>query len=225
MNRIVQLISLLVLFACCGAGGGCAKLQPVGEFGKNVIDYFSGNTPIRAVARMEDQYFPDERRQGINRLADRDFGRRPPYTDRYAHIAQYDSDYLVRATAIRALNRARAGEHSALFVKALGDGSPLVRQEAAKALANMPDSNAIPALVQIVNNADESRDVRIAAADALKHYRRIDVARALAGTLRGRDFGVSWQARRSLIAMTGQDLRYDESKWLEFLSGPKTPFG
>ena len=224
MIRSTGYVCLLILIPCCLAGG-CAKLRPVGEFSQNVIDYFSGNTPIRAVARMEDRYFPDERRQGINRLADRDFGRRPPYTDRYAHIAQYDSDYLVRATAIRALNRARANEHTAVFVKALGDSSPLVRQEAAKALANMPDPDAVAGLVQLVNNTEEARDVRIAAADALKHYRRVDVARALAATLRGRDFGVSWQSRRSLIAMTGQDLRYDESKWLEYLSGSQSPFG
>ena len=53
----------------------------------------------------------------------------------------------------------------------------------------------------------EPRDVRIAAADALKHYRSIDVGRALVDTLDSRDFGVAWQSRRSLIRLTGRDLR------------------
>jgi hypothetical protein len=66
--------------------------------------------------------------------------------------------------------------------------------------------------------------VRIAAADALKHYRALDAARALVDTLDSRDFGVAWQSRRSLIRLTGRDLNYDEGQWLQFLTGPDRPF-
>ena len=220
MSRIVRSAPVVLLLFCCS----CARLQPLTDFGRNLTDYITGNTPIRGVTQMEDRYFPDERRVGINRLAERSFGRREPYTDRYMQVAQYDSDWLVRATAIRALNRARERRATPAFIKALDDAHPLVRQEAAKALANVPDPNAAAPLARIVANQGEPRDVRIAAADALKHYRTIDVGRALVDTLDSRDFGVAWQSRRSLIRLTGRDLRYDEAAWLGYLTGPDRPF-
>ena len=220
MSGLAKSILLVALLACCS----CARLQPITDFGRNLTDYVTGNTPIRGVTQMEDRYFPDERRVGINKLADRGFGRREPYTDRYMQVAQYDSDYLVRATAIRALNRSREQRAAPVFVKALEDSSPLVRQEAAKALANVPDPNAVAPLSRLVANPQEPRDVRIAAADALKHYRALDAARALVDTLDSRDFGVAWQSRRSLVRLTGRDLKYDEGQWLQFLTGPERPF-
>ena len=39
----------------------------------------------------------------------------------------------------------------------------------------------------------ESKDVRIAAADALRQYRTLDVARVLVTYLNETDFGVAWQ--------------------------------
>jgi hypothetical protein len=220
MLRFARFSPLVALLVCCS----CARMQPLTDFGRNLTDFVTGNTPIRGVTQMEDRYFPDERRVGINRLVDRNFGRREPYTDRYMQVAQYDSDYLVRATAIRALNRSREQRATPVFIKALEDASPLVRQEAAKALANVPDPAAAAPLARLVANPQESRDMRIAAADALKHYRTIDVGRALAGTLTSRDFGVAWQSRRSLIRLTGRDLKYDEAQWLQFLTGPDRPF-
>ena len=35
----------------------------------------------------------------------------------------------------------------------------------------------------------------------------------------------AWKARRSLRAITGKDLRYDEAAWLGFITGPDKPFG
>src|SRR5207247_99585 len=108
----------------------------------------------------------------------------------------------VRATAIRALNRSRDASATPLFVKALDDPSDQVRLEAAKALVNMPDQKAAPALIKIVDSRTDNRDVRIAAADALRHYKALDVARTLVNTLGQRDFSVAWQSRHSLIMLT-----------------------
>ena len=74
-------------------------------------------------------------------------------------------------------------------------------------------------------SVDEDQDVRIAAADALRHYRTLDVARTLVNQLGDRQFGVAWQANRSLIAITGQDFEYDQVQWLQYLTGPDKPFG
>lgn len=204
---------------------GCAQIDALGTATRKTFGSFSGDTALKAALAMEDERFPDRRRRGINSLVERDYGRRPPYTKRYEEIAQADSDYLVRATAIRALNRARYRPATPTFIKALADAHPMVRLEAAKALANVPDPGAAAPLVAAVNNAQEDRDVRIAAADALRHYRQPDVARALAGQVGTADFAVAWQSRRSLTSITGRDLRYDQVAWLGYLNGPQKPLG
>lgn len=226
MKRI-SLLAVLLLFTV-----GCQKqmsgvksgFRPIGEFGQNLIDYFSGNTPLEAAKGMESQYFPDERREGVVKLANREFGRKEPYTTRYAQLAKLDSDHLVRATAIRSLNRARETKFSELYISSLDDKSEVVRLEACKALANMPDEKAAPRLLQILNDSAEQRDVRIAAADALRHYPQINIARALVNVLGEREFGVAWQARNSLHTLTGQEFEYNEAAWLQYLTSNEKPF-
>jgi hypothetical protein len=180
----------------------------------------------------------DARRNGIATLATRwPFTHQPPYTNRYQQIAQHDPDFIVRAMAIRALNISRDASATKIFINALEDDNALVRLEAAKALANVPDPEAIPALVrrlqgthETINQGNEmdvaeNKDVRIAAADALRQYRTIDVARTLVGYLNESDFGVAWQSRQSLLVLTRQDLNYDQAAWLKYLVSAEKPFG
>jgi HEAT repeat protein len=206
---------------------GCAQVERTATVTRRTFEVFTPDVTLKAAQAMENERLPDERRKGINKLVQSDFGRRDPYTKRYAQIASSDPDFLVRATAIRALNRSRYKPATSIFIEALKDkeAHAVVRLEAAKALANIPDPNAATALVDTVNNAAEDRDVRIAAADALRHYKQIEVARALASKLRGNDFGLAWQSRKSLENLTGRDLRYDQTAWLAYLSGPTKPFG
>lgn len=204
---------------------GCAQIEGTGSALRNSFDIFTGDTALKSARAMEDERFPDRRRKGINKLVSRDYGRHDPYTKRYSQIARSDADWLVRATAIRAMNRARYKAGTSVFIEALTkDDSAYVRLEAAKALANLPDPQAAAPLVAAVTNANENRDVRIAAADALKHYRKLDVARSLADQLGGADFGVAWQARQSLEQLTGRDLKYNQTAWITYLSGPQKPF-
>jgi len=218
----VHLCSSVVLFLVCS---GCQQVSNVGAFGQNLMNFFSGNTPLNAAKQMEDRYFPDERREGIVRLANQSFGLREPYVDRYRQIAQLDSDWLVRATAIRSLNRARDASATPIFIKALADQNEVVRVEAAKALANIPDPNAAAPLLRLIADPNESRDVRIWSAHALRHYRNLQVARTLATQLGGREFGLAWQAHKSLVSITGRDLAYNEAAWLDYFTGPERPFG
>jgi hypothetical protein len=195
------------------------------ELPRQMIAFSTGDRPARAVRLMEDGKSPDARRQGINDLARWDFAQNGPYARRYRQIAKNDPDPLVRSVAIRALNRARDPDARPIFVEALSDSSELVRLEGAKGLVNLPDPAAAEALIRLVSNPEEDRDVRIAAAEALKHHKKIEVARALVPRLNERDFSVSWQARRSLRRMTGKDFFYNESAWLEYIAGPDKPFG
>jgi hypothetical protein len=220
-----------------------AMLAPFKAIGNGFADLFAipvdamkkaeGDTPKRAVHQMEDKSSADNRRNGMNRLLEYPFTHRPPYTKVYESMAAMDEDYTVRATALRACNRSRDKSATPLFIKALSErgdgdkrqGAVLIRLEAAKGLANIPDPNAIPALTAVVNNPDENRDVRIAAADALKYYRTLEVARVLSGLLNDSDFSVAWQARRSLEYLTHKDFGYDQGAWLGYFVGPQKPFG
>lgn len=197
----------------------------VGEGLRRVTSLVTGRTALRDVRMMENASSPDERRQGIHSLSSREFGQREPYTRRYRQIAQADPDYLVRAAAIRALNRSRDRAAVPVFIAALTDQAEMVRLQAAKALSNVPDQSAAEPLARVLGNQGETKDVRIAAAEALRHYRNITVARVLAGTMAQRDFGIAWQSRWSLRVLTGRDYRYDERAWLEYLTGPDKPLG
>jgi hypothetical protein len=161
---------------------------------------------------------PDERLEAINYLASYDWGRQPPYTDRYDQIARGDPSPLVRAVAVRALNRSRAASPEGTVRGMLNDPSELVRLEAAKALSNTYDPQASEKLRAMLTAAGETRDVRIAVADALRHDRTPEGYRTLVGVLGDRDFAVAWTARRSLRRMTGQDFRWSEADWAKWLA-------
>lgn len=206
-------------------GSGCQQLEGAASFGRRLTDFATGRTALKSATQMENQVYPDERREGINDLSDRTFGRKEPYTTRYQQIAQTDKDWLVRATAIRALNRSRDASATPIFVKALADESDVVRTEACKALVHMPDQSAVAPLVKLVSDPGQQRDVRIWAANALKHYRTLEVARTLASQLNNRDFSVAWQSHRTLVDLTGKDLSYNEPAWLQYLATTQNPFG
>ena len=205
------------------SGVGSAWSGLTGGIG-HLIDYIKGERPINYAKQLLDPANADNRRDAIVYLAGHDYGRRDPYTNYYEELARTDNDFLVRAMALRALNRARDKEAVPVYIAALDDQHPFVRLEAAKALANIPDERAVAPLIKRLDNADEGVDVRIAAADALRNFRSPLAAQALVRVLRDRDFAVAWQSRNSLKLMTGRDYRYDQAAWLTFLS-EGNPFG
>jgi hypothetical protein len=183
----------------------------------------NGQTPLQAARMTTDIQSADNRRVGLYRLVEYSFAQRPPYTTRYEQMAQSDPDPTVRAAAIRSCNRARDTRATAIFITALTDSNEMVRLEGAKGLANVPDAAASAPLLKLASDPDQNRDVRIAATDALKYYRAMDIGRALANLLGDRDFAVEWQARRSLCYMTHRDFRLDQGAWLNYIAGPDKP--
>lgn len=160
----------------------------------------------------------DVRRVALTRVASRSYGRGLPYTDVYRTTAQVDPDGLVRATAVRSLNRVRDLNSGPVLVAALGDGHPQVRLEAAKALSNLPDAAAETPLRALAQSNDQDIDIRIAALDAMRHYRSLETQRALVGQLNSSNFALAWQARRSLYLQNNVDYHYDEAAWLNYLA-------
>jgi hypothetical protein len=214
-----------IFYTALGKGPFGGLWYPFQLLGQTLAFTFQDDRPGRAARLMENAGSADARRRGINDLVRWDFAQDGPYIRRYRQIAQDDPDPLVRATALRALNRSRDAAARPLFVTALRDPSVEVRLEAAKGLVNLPDPNAAAPLIRVVSNPEEDRDVRIAAAEALRYYKSVEVARALIPRLSEREFGVAWQARRSLRRITGRDHHYDEAAWLAFITGPDKPFG
>jgi hypothetical protein len=189
-----------------------AVTDPIGR----VINYYTHDTEATAVHKMLDQSSPDKRREGTFRLADYPDKRTGSALLVYEMVAK-DKDYTVRAAAIRVLNRCRANNMINLYLTNLDDDQLLVRLQAADALSNIPDDQAIPALLDHLRN-DVSPDVRLACADALRNFKNDEVASALVDMLDDKNFGVAWQARQSLALITGQDFRYDKRSWLGYLS-------
>jgi HEAT repeat protein len=184
----------------------------------------TGRQPIRYAKQLFDAN-PDRRREAVYEISDHRWGRAQPYTAYYAEMGRSDAEPTVRTAAIRALNRSRAHAFTQLYIAALGDADANVRVEAAKALANIPSDAAASPLARALANVNEHRDVRLWAADALRQYRTSENAQVLIRVLNDRDFGVARQARHSLRLLTGRDFQYDQAKWLEFITGPASPFG
>ncbi len=190
---------------------------------ENAWNYTTGNTPAQWAKNML-QGQPDQKRVAIFKFAARKWGRiQNAYRDYFKIIAASgEEDFTVRAAAIRALNRSRRNA-TGPYLGALEDSQPLVRLEAAKALANNPDVAAIGPLITHMENPAEEKDVRIAAADALRCYARSDAAQSLIRVLMDKDFSVSWQARKSLNLLTGRDFQYDQARWLSYLTSSANP--
>jgi hypothetical protein len=204
--------------AAIGEGLNEAIFHPIGQ----LFTLISHDTPGIAVRKALDPTNPDVQRAGILHLCDFDHFRQGNAIVLYKHEAETAKDYTVRAAALRALDRCRAKGCTSLFLTDLRDDQVLVRLEAADALGNIPDPQAIRPLIDHANS-DISPDVRIACAEALRNYATSDVVVALVDLLDNRDFSVAWQARQSLELLTGQDYRYDPRAWRAYLTTVKLP--
>jgi hypothetical protein len=206
-------------FDAFGVGFDVLIGDPIVHF----FDYITHDSASYAARKMADTRSPDNQREGMLRLTDFEFARRGIYIKGYEILARNGGDFTVRAAGLRALNRCRARGYTVLFLESLSDDQELVRLEAADALGNIPDPDAIPLLVVHMGaDAEPSADVRIACAEALRNFHTVEVMRDLTEELDDQDFGVAWQARQSLELLTGQDFRYDAKAWLNYLSSAGT---
>jgi len=194
--------------------GGCSGQ---GEFRiEEAIRRLAGPAPAEQVSMAADPDDPDRRREGVLMLSRHEWGRREKYTEFYALLARRDEDATVRRAALYALGESGNPKYTAEIVDALSDSSPAVRMEAAAILDRRPAGSAVARLCRLAV-ADESEDVRIGCAKALRHYRRKEVVATLVRCLSDPSFGVRFQARRSLVELTGQDHGYEAADWASLL--------
>ena len=166
------------------------------------------------VAMAFDPDDPDRRREGVRLLTKRDWGRQEPYLKGYATLLNTDTDPSVRSAAVRALGRAGYKKYMPDVINALDDEAVSVRWDAAVALDDLVGEAAIEPLAEHALD-DESADVRAACAVALRHYHKLRAIRALRQCLADEDFGVRYQARRSLVVLMGRDLGPEPQDWSE----------
>jgi hypothetical protein len=171
-----------------------------------------GPSGEKRLALATDPEDADHRREGIALLSATDWGLREPYLSFYAHRLAADLDPTVRGAAARALGKAVAVKYLPVLVKALGDSSPMVRCDAAVALARFRGEEAIEPLRKAAAE-DASVDVRCAAIRALRYYPRPKVAGTLVYCLSDEVFDVRHEAHQVLVGMVGKDLGTEPADW------------
>ena len=185
---------------------------------QSAVKKLMGPKPKQMVAMALDSPDPDVRREGINLLADRDWGRKEPYLKGFRSLLHTDKDPSVRAAAARALGRAGDPKYAIDLARALVDPSDNVRWNAASALDNVISDEAIQAL-KTRSTQDSSKDVRLCCTKALRHYPRTDVVKIYQLCLIDDSFAVRHCAHECLVEMTGQDLGTEPEDWADAANG------
>ncbi|MGC9454717.1 MAG: HEAT repeat domain-containing protein [Phycisphaerae bacterium] len=212
MNRFVLMLAFSVgVFVAGVTCGGCANTD---RSASNLKDRMFGPSASELVAMAFDAEDSDRRREGVTLLSSRDWGLEEPYLKGYAALLASDTDPRVRSAAVRALGKAEDETYLGDVTEALDDPEPQVRRDAAAALDTLTGEEAVAPLCRRAES-DASSDVRAACAKALRHYRRPEVVAALIGRLDDPAFAVRYNARQSLVEITGRDLGYDSDAWCE----------
>jgi len=216
--KVLRNILVLVIAAACG---GCAQ-QSKNTGIDNVVKKMFGPSPKVLVKQMFESDDPDLRRDAIERLSEKDWGRRGSYLKAYAILTE-DPAATVRSAAVRALGRSGNAEYAKEVIAALSDRKASVRTDAAVALDSIFAPDAIEPLSARATS-DVSPDVRVAAAQALRQYRRADVLETLLRCLDDPKLAVRSRAAESLTELTGENAGTDARAWRRILDGKTDPF-
>lgn len=214
---------LAIMIAAALVGGGCGGKKPgLGARMKNALFPPPASTLVARVAGDH----ADERREALQALAaDKKARTVPSVVKIFCAVARNPKEEpLVRAAAVRGLGLMEGqGVLETLSQVAVDDSNHYVRADAAVALGCQGKTEGLGALVEALN-ADPSADVRLEAAEALRHFKDAAAAEALAAALADRDIAVARKAWESLRYMTGQDLPRRSQAWIEFLASAEDPF-
>jgi HEAT repeat protein len=161
---------------------------------------------------------PDVRREAIIALSRRDYGDDPRILEYLVNALENDPEPSVRSAAARAIGRSGNDAFAPQLAKALQDSDEWVRWDVAVALDSVHGKEASRALMDRLAN-DESSDVRGASARALRHYKTLEVVRSLTRGLSDEAFNVQFQARSSLMQITGYSFGYQREDWQDVASG------
>ena len=207
--RNIPIVVLVALVSGCSPKGDDAGR---GGFMKRLF----GPSPNQLVVQMFESEDPDLRRDAIERLSKKDWGRRGSFLKAYA-ILTADPAATVRSAAVRALGRAGDAKYAKEVIEALSDREASVRSDAAVALDSISAPEAVKPLSAGATR-DVSPDVRAASARALRHYRQPDVLETLLRCLDDPKLAVRRRAAESLTELTGENAGTDAHAWRRILN-------
>ncbi|MCZ6815131.1 MAG: HEAT repeat domain-containing protein [Planctomycetota bacterium] len=185
---------------------------------------------------------PDERRRGVNGLAESPDATSDDAIRVFDAIARTDTDAMVRVAAVRGLGKSADARSVETAIKLLGSvdvkradvrpAPPAVRWESAKLLFEITDQYTYEesqreAIVRVLLERvkqDRDRNVRLAAIDTLAYFAERPVPSVLIDVLDTSDFAVQHTAEKALIALTGVTQGHDSDAWRAWLAETKDPF-
>ncbi|MFP4355711.1 MAG: HEAT repeat domain-containing protein [Phycisphaerae bacterium] len=205
MKRSVLILLPLCLLAGCESPG-------------NVFRKMFPPSPKKMVAMATNPDDADMRRQGLMMLSSQSYGTKDEFVEVYVDILLTDPEPTVRSAAARAIGKSGNGKYAGQLAQGLSDSDTQVRWDVAIALDNVVGDGAVDPLRNTVSQ-DESKDVRAAAAVAMRHYPRMPVILTLVDALDDEAFAVQFQARKALVDMTGYPFGYEPEDWAPVASG------
>lgn len=185
---------------------------------------------------------PDERRRGVNGLADGPDAHGDDAIRVFDAIARTDTDAMVRVAAVRGLRKsadARCVETAIKLLRSVNHkladvrpAPPTVRWESAKLLHDITDQYTYEesqreSIVQVLLESvktDRNRNVRLAVIDLLAYFAERPVPSVLIELLDTSDFAIQHAAEEALIALTGVTQDHNSDAWRAWLAETQDPF-
>jgi HEAT repeat protein len=213
MKRVFRLSCLATLAVfCSGIPTGCGP----GSLWNRLFP-----PPAEEMVEMAtDADDADRRRQGLMMLSSQPYGTEDKFVEVYVNVLQNDPEPTVRSAAARAIGKSENGNYAGQLSTGLADPVAQVRWDTAIALDSVVGQPAVGPLGKAATE-DESKDVRAAAALALRHYPDRSVVATLVDCLSDRSFAVQFQARKALVDMTGYQYGYNPEPWSQIARGEK----
>jgi HEAT repeat protein len=165
---------------------------------------------------------PAMRSTAIGEFASRSTGTDTPeqrqITDQLARQIQVEPDPLVRQAVIRAIAEFRTPMAQQVLEAGLADEDEMVRVTCCTALGERAEPASVASLAKTLRE-DESKDVRLAAAQALGGIKSPEAIQAIAVALDDRDPAMQYVGVQSMKSITGKDYGPDVQIWRQVAAG------
>ncbi len=227
-------LALVVMVPMCGCSGKRRHYKhPV---------FVTEGDAVKYLKRALESPLPDERREAVQQVARTRYLTHETVLDALDTIARTDSSTAVRCAALAALASANDPRAAPTIVAVLAEppADPDRRQaQPTDDKIRMEAMRAAWVLIQNPTTGQDhrdafrdaairhttlgSRDVRQAAARVLGYCACNDALPPLIDALEQRDFGVAYEAERSLMRLTGKTFDHDAIRWREWLADTEEP--
>ncbi|MCO6436163.1 MAG: HEAT repeat domain-containing protein [Phycisphaerae bacterium] len=226
-------VNLLIAALVAGCSQPKAQYKPAWLISRSDVERYSLSLLVEPDA--------DVRRMTIERLAETGHADDPKAVEALIRALRGDPSESVRCAAVCALRDVGGPSIAGEFLDVLAAGpssnspraaGPKLRWELVYALRSpqCAGHSDVELHTRIRDRAieilgsDPDRDVRMEAARLLGHYESRETLASLIKALRQADFGVVYEAGRSLERLTGKELPYEPGPWEQWLASTSDPF-